>query len=730
MKRKSVWALCAMLGALGCSKASSNGGGDGDESPQLSNRSQSTAALRTFSSCENLLEEMRTHIEDQALVQLYQQREMVKRGGGPVFSSAEDAAAPTASADAAGASNTNQRQEGVDFSGTNNQEAGVDEADFAKTDGYHMYLINGRSLRILSIPEFGDLNPVSDINIEGWPYQMLQSGNKVVVFSSVNVYDLPQDHPIALRVRQSRPEWDYFWYRISSVTKLTVIDTTQKDAPQMVKEVYIEGDYRTARKVGSSIRMITYAWTDIPGVQTWPTYPENYWELSEAAREAALEQAIERTVESNHEALQHLALEDFIPRMYVRNGSGSVEVVAYNTANCENFSIADDSMARGVTSVLSLDVLDETFAFDSDHIVSNASEVYASLDTLVVAEPAQDWWWYWGQDTVLEATNIHRFDISQPGQTLYTGSGRVPGTLLGQFALSEWNGAVRVASTTGQWNRWWMQNPTPSNNHVYVLEGENSLEIVGSVSDIGVGERLWSSRFVEDKAYLVTFRNIDPLWTIDLSTPHAPRIVGELEVPGVSTYIHPISEQELLTIGYGGNEEGLDWSTQVSLFNVSDFAHPSTSAQLSLKPTSAEGDWAYAWSEAQYEHKAFTYWAPKQLLAIPLTTYRSYYSPSEDGYRYEYVSKLQLIHVANGGLTLAGNIDHSAFYNQVSEYYWSSIDVRRAFFMGNYVYAISDKGITVHALQDNGAVVQPAHHTVSLPGTQYVYEGRPGIAVD
>ena len=253
-------------------------------------------------------------------------------------------------------------------------------------------------------------------------------------------------------------------------------------------------------------------------------------------------------------------------------------------------------------------------------------------------------------------------------------------------------------------------------NHIYVLAGSRDLQEVGHLDDIAPGERLWASRFVGDKAYLVTFRNVDPLWTIDLSDPTHPRIIGELEIPGVSTYIHPMDDEHLLTIGYGGDENGMNWKTQVSLFDVSDFANPRQAAALSLAPEVVGDGWTYAWSEATWEHKAFQYWGPLNMLAIPLSTYRDNYNEVDGYYGYEYKSELALIQIDGENLSRYdhGEIDHSEFFNSDSEHYWDWRDVRRSIFMGDFIYAISDRGVTVHRVSDLQLM-----DSVELEGNRY-----------
>jgi hypothetical protein len=244
-----------------------------------------------------------------------------------------------------------------------------------------------------------------------------------------------------------------------------------------------------------------------------------------------------------------------------------------------------------------------------------------------------------------------------------------------------------------------------------VLNGSDKLEVAGQLDGIAVGETIWSARFMGEKAFLTTARNIDPLWTIDLSNPANPHIMGSLEVPGVSTYLHPIADNRLLAIGLGGDENGFDGSLKVSLFDVSDFADPVLKSTYNLTPVEGD-DWSsWSSSEATYQHKAFQYWEPRKLLAVPLSTSR-YNCTDEFSCDYEYVSKLALITVdPDQGLSLYGNIDHSVFYNSDPDSYWCYQDIRRSIFMGDYLYAMSDRGITASNLDGLNRTA-----SFSLPG--------------
>ena len=701
-------------------------------------RSIGSPQLEGYDDCDDLEQSLKSSIEEEYRIQILQAAaEEYYYGGGAWMDDDMEMVADTANEADGGSSSqlktTPTRVEGEDYSGTNNQEEGVDEADFVKTDGYNIYYLQDQKLHIFGVPEFGQITDLSNTTVEGTPQAMMLDGDELVVISTLSPWGLSRSNPV---VEEMGWDGEYGNWRTSSLTKFTVYDVTNRSDPDVERELYIEGTYITAREVNGTVRTVSHAWMDVQGLRTWLDLPSGYWNLDydDPIRKEIRQKIAWETIQENREKLSKLTLENLLPQVY-EYSDGVVITHAMSDGECADFVAPGGGFNRGISSIFALDLTSDTFDFEVDHVVGTYPQVYASQDLLVLAESAFDWWWFWGNDGANEMTNLHTFDISGE-TTLYTGSGRVNGTVINQFALSEHEGVLRVATTAGQWARWWMEDPEPMSSQLVTLVRSMDMETqqqvlveAGRVDGIAPGERIWSARFDGDRAYIVTFEQIDPLWVIDVSDETQPTILGELEVPGVSTYIHPLSRDHLLTIGMGpANEDGtgLDWSgTQISLFNITEPSTPSRDAALRLSPVNNnESDYVWSWSEASYESKAFQYWAPKELLAIPLSTYR-YVDYEVNGryyWSYDYVSKLILVDVneTTGNLSVYGTVDHSDLYTQgENNRWWNEYSIRRSIFMGDYIYAISSAGVTatnLTTLEETARIQIP-------PADQPSYEG-------
>jgi hypothetical protein len=259
--------------------------------------------------------------------------------------------------------------------------------------------------------------------------------------------------------------------------------------------------------------------------------------------------------------------------------------------------------------------------------------------------------------------------------------------------MDEEDGYLRIATTRETWIGWVRRDLI---NKVSVLRPhDGKLELVGEITGLARDERIYSARFDSDRGFLVTFLQVDPLFTLDLSNPRAPRAVGELKIPGFSTYLHPLDRNNLLTIGRKATDAGVMQGLQLQIFDVSRFDAPVVKAKYTLGSRSS-------YSEAEYDHKAFTYFPSRGLLAIPFSDWAVV---REDG---GFLSTLELLHVTpSTGIASVGSIDHTDLVQQSSpeDYPGWTAQVRRGVMMDDYVYSISYGGLKVHDTRNLGQAI-------------------------
>jgi uncharacterized secreted protein with C-terminal beta-propeller domain len=264
---------------------------------------------------------------------------------------------------------------------------------------------------------------------------------------------------------------------------------------------------------------------------------------------------------------------------------------------CDDVRRTPRFTGAGMLTVLTVDLERGLPAVDADSVMTDADTVYASPTSVYVATSGG-----WQRDD----TSIHRFDLAGAQRTDYRASGQVPGELLNQFALSEYNGVLRAATTEG--------SNADSQSHVTSLQARSGrIEKIGQVSGLGRGESIYAVRFIADRGYVVTFRQVDPLYTLDLADPAKPRVTGELKILGYSAYLHPVGDHELLGIGQDADAQGAREGTQLSLFDVADPANPRLLHRVKLGLATS--------SEAEYDHHAFLWWEPQRLAVVPVSDY-------------------------------------------------------------------------------------------------------------
>ena len=658
---------------------------------------QMQAQLKSFDKCEDL----ESYIEDTAVLdmrsQLGWQKRMIGRywGGGGGIPMEDNAggmppASPTTGApEAGGGGVSSPAPRGPDdYTETNNQVAGVDEADFVKNDGTRIFVVSGRKLYVHRSWPAEQLAAVGSLTLEGWPREMFLKDNRVVIFSQVAL-QAPgggEDKPGGgMDVAPCDPMGGCGYYG-TNATKVTVVDVSNMASPRVEDEVFIPGNYAHARRTEGAVRlMLNDSFRYPQGMRWWPDYSQGLWEDEERMKEA-----LDGLMDQNERLIRQQSLKQWLPSGWRKLPDGSKVEVGYD---CRDFYRSNTPAKLGFVTVASLS-LDNTVAESTvrrTSLVAEPGEVYASTDSLYLAS---NHWWWWPEDGQKDHTYLHKFDLRDPSTARYVGSGVVEGHLLNQFSMDEHQGVLRVATTISTHkqdgdNPWGRMETT---NRLFTFrEKGGRLEKIGQTEELAKGERIYSARFLGNKGYVVTFRQVDPLFTFDLSDPARPRKVGELKVPGFSTYMHPLDENHLITIGVYVPENQTDWrqrALKLSMFDVTDPSEPKE------KFTRLVGT-AYGWSEALYEHKAFNFFPAKGLLAIPFSDY----IPNSSDYWSGFRSELRVYRVdASTGFTPVGTVSMSDVYQTFNyrnwTWYWTP-SVRRSVMADDYVYAITDAGVRV-----------------------------------
>jgi uncharacterized secreted protein with C-terminal beta-propeller domain len=600
-------------------------------------------------------------------------------------------AAPTAGESESGA-------DAPDHSDTNNQELGVDEADFVKTDGNYIYLVSGTNFLIFNSWPADELEELTNIELDGYPMELFVSGDKVAIFSMVWNDQSPT------------PE---FTSRVHGFLKAIVYDVSDRTNPSIEREIYFEGSYLTSRMIGSRVYLMTNTY-----MNTFDPYEILYSaEFYDYDYEDYTSAEVRNQVYSK---IESATLEDMLPVYYdVTCDSVECSGAEEQFSPCTNFYIPNTPNGRGVVSMASFDLADSSEDLSSVGVISNQGNIYASTDNLYIAT-TNNLYWYgpnWGDDDWTQRTYIHKFSLGEEPD--YLASGVVDGYVLNQFSMGEYNDHFRVATTEEDWND---TSASWLSNNVFVLgQNGNSLDIVGAIEEIEPGERIYAARFMGDRGFLVTFYQMDPLFTIDFSDPTNPTIEGELEMPGFSTYLHPLGDNHLIGIGQNADEFGSFDGIQLAIFDVSDMSNPTRSAHEVIG-----SGWDTS-SEALYNHKAFLYYEPLKLLVIPV----SHWEYEDCGNDYESAAYIACVEGSffNGsfiysvdtvdGFLKVGEIDHSDLYTpdaEESEYWYYSWgadhQVRRNFFIGDdpdyFLYSISGAGIKVNAVGEYDTAVASA----------------------
>jgi hypothetical protein len=564
---------------------------------------------------------------------------------GPNTGAVPRAAAPAGAAgsDSSGSAATNGTPA---YSGTNTQEAGVDEPDLVKTDGHRIVTVAGGVLQVvdaatrsvsgrldLASADGSAAASTTDILLSGDHALLLTTGGSAVAYGSAVGGGAPEDGvPPAV-----------------GGARLILVDLAGRQ-PQVISTYTIDGAELDARQVGSVARVVVRSQARLPadrgaigsaGFDAWlPHYEETSGGATSTGRVPC----------------------DTISRPATYSGTNLLTVLT--------FDLAAASLGTG----------------DAVSIAADGTTVYGTGSSLYIADDQRRE--AFAPSTADAAqTQIYRFDISRSGPPRYAAGGSVPGYLLDQYSMSEWNGHLRVATTTGtSWAAADGPPPgatTPSSSAVYVLTADDGpvLRIVGEATGLGGGERIYAVRFLGPTGYVVTFRQTDPLYTVDLRDPAHPAVRGAVALTGYSAYLYPVSDTRLIGIGREADAMGHIGGAQVSLFDVSDPNAPARLATFAM---------AGAVSGAEFDPHAFLYWPASGVVVVPLqVSGPGTLAPSTAGRG----SGALVLHIGDSG------ISESGFITQPSAGYGYGVtSIERSLVIGSELWTLSPGGALVSDL--------------------------------
>lgn len=569
---------------------------------------------------------------------------------------AVDFAMPTAMMESTDNASMDEVKSDGNYSTTNTQEQNVDESDIIKTDGEYIYTLSGKNIDIIKTEKNGDLIKIKTIKLENNAHDMYLDGGTLAVFT--RVYD-KQNIIMPLPERKIQISSDYIApHRSIQYSRVSFYDVSDTSHPKLEKEYDFEGNYKDSRITNGYLYIVSQKYVYNYGNNgVMPMLRENG---------------------NTKSMIGNIFYFDMPYQSY-----HFTQVHGINMKNPDDMKESTYLLSGGHALYASENSLYLSY---TDH---NHNEILIDDGDFVVTGPT-------------EKTVIHKIDLDK-GASKLSATGSAPGHIVNQFAMSEYKGNLRIATTTG--NNW---NGGESKNNLYVLD--NNLEIIGSVTNLAPGERIYSARFMGDTAYMVTFKQVDPLFVIDVSNPRKPKVKGKLKIPGFSSYLHPYDKDTLLGIGRDVevNENGgtTTKGIKIALFDVSNVSKPREIDSLILGSRSSH-------SESLNNHKAVLFSKEKNMLVIPFNDYN--YGDSKERFNGAAVVLVD----ATFGIRLKGKISHSYGENNP----WRS-NIQRTLYIDDVLYSMSQQKIQSNSIESLKTI-----DSVKLSSAQNIYDKYP-IAVD
>ncbi len=566
-----------------------------------------------------------------------------------------------------------------DYSTTNIQVQGVDEGDIVKNDGKYIYTVSGSNVFII------DANPdtakiLSNISMSGIK-EIYLNGDKLILIS--NYYETENKEPNFITGKTVAK--DFYYYGGSQKSVVQIYDISDKYNPKLIKNLTLTGQYSNSRMIGDYVYLISNKY-ESPIVDDKNLPDIYYFEDDYAASYSYV------TITSINVNTKDIKEKTFLMNnaneMYVSNDN---IYLTYQKTISRKFYVKNF-----IKNIIPLDIRMNSNITDEEAInkwlnnlteeeKSKIKEKYAKMEADLQKE--------------MEKSVAHKIEIKN-GDINYKSRGEFPGHVLNQFSMDEYKGFFRVATTTGQvWGG-------SSKNHVYVLD--SNLKLAGAVEDLAPGETIYSARFMGDRAYVVTFKKVDPLFVLDLKDPFNPTLKGKLKIPGYSDYLHPYDENHLIGIGKDAKDaedelvqqRNLDFAwyqgVKISLFDVTDIEKPK---EISSTLIGDRGSDSYALRD----HKAFLFNKEKNMLVIPILVAKidkEKYPNGVTANTYgDYVDQgAYVFDISLDGIKLRGSVGHGIDFEKSGYYYDSLLSVKRSLYIGNNLYTISDSLIKINDL--------------------------------
>ncbi|MBP7935507.1 MAG: beta-propeller domain-containing protein [Phycisphaerae bacterium] len=605
------------------------------------------------------------------------------------------ASAPTAELSNA---DTGGRSEGAttSHSSTNIQEEGVDESDVVKCDEETIYWLRGDTIHVCRAYPATQLAELATVKLDSTGESLYLRGHQLIALSSrwsygyyrygwgVFAAEAEAPTPGGTSSTDSSSLVGGSWNDGGQVT-VSIIDVSDPAHPTTTATAKFEGQLASSRMIDNHLYLV---------VTTTPRLPDNPVPLT----------------------LEGMTLDEWLPDYEITISGGATQIG--DMISWQGAFRPEVGDGYNITTVATLDVDNPTGGFASTAITADAGTIYASTAALYVTDTQYDW--YMGGSRT--DTIVHKLAFTQTG-TDYIASGMVPGRPLNQYSLGEYDGHLRIATNQDEWSI----DGAGLKNGIYVMkETGTTLDIVGRIDDIAVGEQIYAARFIGPRGFLVTFKRIDPLFTVDLSNPTNPRIVGELKVPGYSDHLQLLDQNHILAIGKDAQDTGsFAWvqGVQLSMFDVSNLANP----QLMFKEIIG-GRGTH--SEANNNPKAFIYYEPDEsgpgYLTFPIDLYSTGTTGPEWG-THQFTGILVYRVDPQTGFSRLGSISTLPEGKSPNGCNWYYYGATRGLFIGENVYAVSDLGVKAAGLSSLGTLSGSVSFTGASAFEDCYYDDLPEI---